>query len=94
MSLKNINKTNIIKIFGKNLNDTGSPEVQIAILSAMIENLQQHLENNPKDLHSKQGLRQKLSLRKRLIQYLNRINPESLSKIVGELKIRTSFLNR
>ena len=65
-----INKAEIIKEFGKDEKDTGSIEVQIALLSARISNLTEHLKQNKQDKHSTRGLNKIVSTRKKLLDYL------------------------
>ncbi len=79
-------KNKMIKDTQKHSNDTGSTEVQIAILSEKIENLLNHLKTNKKDLHSKRGLLKMVSKRRNLIKYVKRVDLpswEELSKKIG-----------
>ena len=66
-----INKAEIVKEFGKNEADTGSVEVQIALLTERIKNLTEHLKNNKQDKHSTRGLNKMVSTRKKLLNYLS-----------------------
>ncbi len=75
----------IIKKFGKHEKDTGSPEVQIALLTDEILNLQKHLEKNKKDKSSKRGLIFKVVQRRKILSYLKRKSIERYKKIVEEL---------
>jgi small subunit ribosomal protein S15 len=77
----------IIKKFGKNEKDTGSPEVQIAILTKEILNLQDHLNKHKQDKNSKNSLIKKVSKRKKLLNYLKRKFPERYQKLVKELEL-------
>jgi len=70
MPLTKVKKTEIIETYRTHASDTGSPEVQIAILSSRIEELQQHLDLQPKDHHSRRGLLKMVSARRRLLGYL------------------------
>lgn len=83
-----INKSEIIKEFGKNENDTGSVEVQIALLSARISNLTQHLKSNKQDKHSTRGLNKMVSSRKKLLDYLAEQDIERARAIKAKLGIR------
>lgn len=65
-------KQQVIKLFGTGDNDTGSPEVQVAILTWKIVKLQQHLAENPKDNHSRRGLLKIISKRRRILNYLKK----------------------
>ncbi len=89
MALKKGKKTEIIKRFKKGEKDTGSAEVQIAIFTARINEITEHLKVNKKDKHSRFGLIKLVSKRKKLLTYLKRVNPPSFDKIVQDLDIRT-----
>ena len=88
MSITNKEKQGIVKKFGKNENDTGSSEVQIALLTERIRLLTEHAKDNKKDHHSRRGLVMLVSQRKKLLKYLRRINPESYLNVTQELSIR------
>tara|TARA_Y100001936_G_C16016805_1_gene636967 strand:+ start:702 stop:974 length:273 start_codon:yes stop_codon:yes gene_type:complete len=88
MSITNTEKQDIVKKFGKNDKDTGSSEVQIALLTKRIRVLTEHVKMNKKDNHSKRGLVMIVSQRKKLLKYLRRINPESYLNVTQELSIR------
>lgn len=77
-----------IKKYGKTEKDSGSPEVQIAILTARIEELSKHLAANVKDKHSRIGLMRMVGKRKRLLEYLHNRNVDRYKKIIQELDIR------
>ncbi len=83
-----INKAEIVKEFGSNEQDTGSIEVQIALLSARIKNLTEHLKNNKQDIHSTRGLNKMVSTRKKLLDYLSKKDIESARAIKSKLGIR------
>lgn len=70
MALTTSEKQNLIKEYGLHEGDTGSPEVQIAILTEEIKRLSEHLKEHKKDNHSRRGLLQKVGKRRRLLQYL------------------------
>lgn len=78
----------LIQKYGKSANDSGSPEVQIAILTARINELSSHLESNVKDNHSRLGLLRMVSKRKKLLDYLHYKNGERYKKIIQELDLR------
>lgn len=88
MSLTREEKESLKDGFGKHSRDTGSPEIQIAILSRRINNLTEHLKKNKKDHGSKKGLYEMVSRRKKLVNYLKRKNPESYQKIAKKLGLR------
>lgn len=83
-----INKAEIVKAYGKNEQDTGSIEVQIALLTARISNLTEHLKNNKQDLHSTRGLNKMVATRKKLLNYLSEVDIERARKIKSQLGIR------
>ncbi|NPA13505.1 MAG: 30S ribosomal protein S15 [Aquificae bacterium] len=88
MSITPEKKKELIQKFGRFEGDTGSPEVQIAILTERIKNLTEHIKANKKDLHSRRGLIGMVNKRRKLLKYLKRHNPERYKFIVEELKIR------
>ena len=81
-------KQEIIKKFATHENDTGSAEVQIAILTEEIKQVTKHLQEHKHDFSSKRGLIRKIGQRKRMLKKLKIENPESYSKLVKELEIR------
>ncbi|NCC70416.1 30S ribosomal protein S15 [bacterium] len=81
-------KQEIIKKFATHENDTGSAEVQIAILTEEIKQVTKHLQEHKHDFSSKRGLIRKIGQRKRMLKKLKIENPESYSKLVQELEIR------
>ena len=83
-----INKAEIVKEFGKNEADTGSVEVQIALLSAKISNLTEHLKSNKQDKHSTRGLNKMVSTRKKLLNYLADQDIEKARALKTKLGIR------
>jgi small subunit ribosomal protein S15 len=78
-------KQKIIKQHQTATGDTGSPEIQIALLSERIDQLQRHLKEHRKDLHSKRGLLQMVSKRRRLINYLMKKDEDRYRNIVAKL---------
>ena len=81
-------KQNIISEYKINEKDTGSPEIQIALLTERIDRLTQHLGAHRKDHSSRYGLIKMVSARRRLLDYLQQRDFERYQKLVGELKIR------
>ena len=81
-------KQAIIAEYGRTANDTGSPEVQIAILSARIEELTAHLKENPKDFHSNRGLLKMVGQRRGLLDYLKKTDLEGYRALIEKLGIR------
>lgn len=88
MALTTADKAQIIKQNQRAKNDTGSSEVQIALLSARIEYLTQHLKNNTHDFHTRYGLTNLVSQRRRLLTYFKRKNPESYRSLIKKLDVR------
>ena len=83
-----INKAEIVKEFGKDEKDTGSVEVQIALLTARIKNLTEHLKQNKQDKHSTRGLNKMVSTRKKLLDYLSEQDINRARQIKSKLGIR------
>ena len=81
-------KNKIIESLRINSKDVGSSEVQIGLLSDKINNLSNHFKKNKNDKHSTKGLLKAVNLRKRLLEYLKRKNPESYTKILTKLNLR------
>ena len=81
-------KDSLIKKYATHAGDTGSSEVQIAILTEEIRELTEHLKTHKKDFSSRRGLLRKVSQRKRLLRYLERENLASFEKLVKALKIK------
>ena len=81
-------KSKIIESLKINSKDVGSSEVQIGLLSDKINNLSNHFKKNKNDKHSSQGLLKAVNLRKRLLEYLKRKNPESYTKVLTKLNLR------
>ena len=88
MSIKKEIKNNIIKKFSINEKDTGSVEVQIAVLTERINNLIEHFKNHKQDNHSKRGLVALVNNRKKLLSYLSKRDKDKYAKLITELKIR------
>ena len=87
MSLSLDEKQKIIKKFAQTKGDTGSPEVQIALLSYKIKNLTDHLKNHKKDVHSRRGLLSMVSKRRRLLAYLLKKDEVRYKTVVAGLKL-------
>jgi small subunit ribosomal protein S15 len=81
-------KQDLIKEFGQGKNDTGSPHVQIAVLTHGIKNLTAHLKTHSKDHSSRRGLLAMVSRRRRLLDYLKAKTPEDYVEIIAQLGIR------
>lgn len=81
-------KTEIIKKYARHEGDTGSPEVQIAVLTKRINDLTEHLRTNQKDHHSRRGLLKMVGQRRSLLNYLIKVDIERYRAIIAELGIR------
>jgi small subunit ribosomal protein S15 len=81
-------KAEIIKQYGRTPEDTGSPEVQIALLSERIDELTEHLKNNKKDHHSRRGLLKMVGQRRGLLEYLKKTNIEGYRALIERLGLR------
>ena len=88
MSLEPDAKQGVIEKFRTNESDTGSPEVQVALLTQRIANLTGHFKVHKKDHHSRRGLLQLVSQRRRLLDYLKRRDVERYRKVVADLGLR------
>ena len=81
-------KQEIIAKYGRTANDTGSPEVQVALLTARIVELNEHLKENKKDHHSRRGLLKMVGQRRNLLAYLKKIDIERYRALIAKLGIR------
>ena len=88
MSINLKNKSAIIKKYGKDANDSGSAEVQVALLTEKITELTEHLKTNPKDFQGRRGLLQMVGKRKRFLSYIKDKNLEEYRALIKKLKIR------
>ena len=88
MSIKKDTKKEIISKFATNEKDTGSPQVQIAVLSERINNLTEHFKLHKHDNHSKKGLVALVNKRKKLLSYITKKDNDKYKEIIKELKIR------
>lgn len=81
-------KQDLISEYRRGDDDTGSPEVQVAILSRRIDELTEHLKTHRKDHHSRRGLLQMVGRRRRLLEYLKREDIERYRELIGRLGLR------
>jgi small subunit ribosomal protein S15 len=88
MSITTVRKSELIKEFATNEGDTGSPEVQVAILTERIVNLTEHFKQHHKDNHSRRGLLMMVSQRRRLLDYLKRKAPGRYESLIQRLGLR------
>lgn len=88
MALEKERKRQLIEEFRVHEKDTGSPEVQVAILTERINYLSEHLKVHKKDLHSRQGLLKMVSRRRKLLDYLKEQDPERYKNLIERLGLR------
>lgn len=88
MSITVEKKAELVKEFGQTENDTGSPEVQIAILTHRILNITEHMKENHKDYHTRRGLLSLVGRRRRLLDYLKSKNEQRYKTIIEKLGLR------
>ena len=88
MAVASIDKSKIVTDFQRAQNDTGSPEVQVALLTARINELTGHFKTHVKDHHSRRGLLKMVSRRRKLLDYLKRRSPESYKALIERLGLR------
>ena len=88
MTITKERKQELIKDFQKDDGDTGSPEVQIAILTTRINNLTEHMRTHKKDYACRRGLLAMVSRRRRHLDFLRKVNPQRYLDIIGQLGIR------
>ena len=88
MALTASDKREIVSKFGRTAKDTGSAEVQVALLSADIDLLQSHFKDNSKDHHSRTGLIRMVNQRRKLLDYLKNKKPDVYSKLLSDLGLR------
>lgn len=81
-------KQKIIATFAQKKGDTGSPEVQVALLTQKITRLTSHLEENKKDNHSRRGLLKVIAKRRRIINYLKKLDEKRYKELLGKLELK------
>ncbi len=86
--MEKVKKQEIIEKFSRHENDQGAPSVQVALLTARIEELTDHFRSNPKDHHSRRGLLKMVGRRRRLLNYLRRTDLERYRSVIEELGLR------
>ncbi len=88
MSITPERKAEVVKEFATHEGDTGSPEVQVAILSERIRNLTEHLKEHKKDFHSRRGLLIMVGQRRRMLDYLKEVNKARYEALIARLGLR------
>ena len=88
MSINREDKKTLIKDYATKVGDTGSPEVQVAILTKRIVNLTEHFKTHKKDNHSRRGLLKMVSLRRKLLDYVRQKDEKRYKELIKRLEIR------
>jgi small subunit ribosomal protein S15 len=88
MSITTERKKEVMSEFAKNEGDTGSPDVQVAVLSERITNLTEHFKNHVKDNHSRRGLIKMVSLRRKLLDYIKANDEQRYNALITKLGLR------
>ena len=88
MSITTARKAEVIKTYATKSGDTGSPEVQVAVLSERINNLTEHFKTHGKDHHSRRGLLKMVQTRRSLLDYVKRVDEPRYKKLIESLGIR------
>lgn len=88
MSASTESRVEVLKQYSRKPGDTGSPEVQIALITQRINSLTEHLQAHTKDNHSRRGLLKLVSQRRKLLDYLKRMLPEVYNKLITSLGLR------
>ena len=91
MSLSSVQKAEIINEFKRADQDTGSPEVQVSIMTRRIKDLTEHFKEHKKDFHSRRGLQALVNKRRKLLQYLKRNDRERYAGLIKNLGLRDSY---
>lgn len=86
--MQSAKKKKVITNFGVHAKDTGSSQVQVAVITERINDLSEHLKSHPKDTHSKKGLLGLVGKRRKHLSYLKMHQPEAYAKLIGELQLR------
>lgn len=88
MALRSEQKSEIVASYRRNPSDTGSPEVQVALLSARIDQLSEHFNDHKKDHHSRRGLLKMVNQRRKLLDYLRRTDQGRYQELISRLGLR------
>ncbi|KTD33116.1 30S ribosomal protein S15 [Legionella nautarum] len=91
MSLTSVQKTEIVNEYKRAENDTGSPEVQVSLMTGRIKYLTDHFKSNKKDFHSRRGLQELVNKRRKLLKYLKKNDQERYQTLIQSLGLRDSY---
>lgn len=91
MSLSSVQKAEIVDQYKRAENDTGSPEVQVSLMTGRIKYLTEHFKVNRKDFHSRRGLQELVNKRRKLLKYLKRNDQDRYKTLIQSLGLRDSY---
>lgn len=91
MTLTSVQKTQIVADYQCAANDTGSPEVQVSLMTSRIKYLTEHFKSHPKDFHSRLGLQALVNKRRKLLKYLKRVSQSRYMSLIKKLGLRDSY---
>ncbi|ARG96411.1 30S ribosomal protein S15 [Legionella micdadei] len=91
MSLTSVQKAEIINEYKRAENDTGSPEVQVSLMTGRIKYLTEHFKDNKKDFHSRRGLQKLVNKRRKLLKYLKKNDQARYQTLIQNLGLRDSY---
>jgi small subunit ribosomal protein S15 len=91
MSLSSADKATIVKEYKRSDKDTGSPEVQVSIITGRIKYLTEHFKEHKKDFHSRRGLQELVNKRRKLLKYLKRNDEARYQTLIQSLELRDSY---
>ena len=91
MSLTSAQKAEIVNVYKRAANDTGSPEVQVSLMTGRIKYLTDHFKDNKKDFHSRRGLQALVNKRRKLLKYLKRSDQSRYATLIQSLGLRDSY---
>jgi small subunit ribosomal protein S15 len=91
MSLSSADKATIVKEYKRSDKDTGSPEVQVSLITGRIKYLTEHFKEHKKDFHSRRGLQSLVNKRRKLLKYLRRNDEARYQKLIQTLELRDSY---
>lgn len=91
MSLTSVQKAEIVNEYKRAENDTGSPEVQVSLMTGRIKYLTDHFKDNKKDFHSRRGLQELVNKRRKLLKYLKKNDQERYQTLIQSLGLRDSY---
>lgn len=91
MALTSVQKAEVVNQYKRAENDTGSPEVQVSLMTSRIKDLTEHFKIHKKDVHSRRGLLHLVNQRRKLLQYLKRVDEARYFQLINSLGLRDSY---